>query len=86
MRPSALVICAALALPACADEGDPARGQAVFASACARCHAAPEALDLPEAAAFDDFLATHKKGTREAATRADLIAYLLSLHEEGEEG
>ena len=71
--------------PLRATAGDVAEGQAIWSSACARCHRDPEAVvrDLePEDAAgraayLDGFLARHRMP--DPAKRATLIAWLLSL-------
>ncbi len=65
--------------------GDAAAGEAVYQSACARCHRSVERI-VPlfagqeasaTAAYLDRFLADHK--APDASSRADLIAYLLKV-------
>lgn len=81
-----LVACLA-ASPALA-QGDSAAGAASYDAACGRCHDDPVALMEPTgllgtadgAAQLDAFLKTHKRSAGDAATRADIVAFLMSLH------
>lgn len=63
-------------------------GAAAYDAACGRCHDDPVALMEPTgllgtanaAATLDAFLASHKRSASDAATRAEIVAFLMALH------
>lgn len=80
----ALFTIALSATPALA-QGDAARGEAMYQTACAECHRNAEriasrvegATEAERATAFEAFLPEHY--APDPAVRADIIAYLLTL-------
>lgn len=86
-RPILAALAVLVAAPALA-QGSAEAGAGAYDAACGRCHSDPVALMGPTgllgtangAADLDAFLATHRRAAPDAATRADIVAYLMSLH------
>ena len=80
---AALALLLLASVPGVAEPGDPVRGEALFADTCASCHGAASRLvrRIPKTdqaeAMLEAFLPGHY--APEPETRADIIAFLLSL-------
>lgn len=83
-----LTLLACLASTPALAQGDAAAGAGAYDAACGRCHDDPVALMEPTgllgaadgATQLDAFLKLHKRAAGDAATRADIVAFLMALH------
>ena len=83
-----LTLLAILTASAANAQGNPDAGAAAYDAACGRCHDDPLALMEPTGllgtaggtSTLDAYLKTHKRAADNTASRADIVAYLMSLH------